>query len=283
MNPVSIKIFLVHGRPDGLRTAELSNWSGIALAAPRTELKALFEREEMQKPGIYLLTGTESGDDAEQAAIYIGEAENTAKRLHGHSGKDFWSAVTAFVSKDNNLTKAHVRYLEGKLIEIAEKSSALKVMNSASSGAHLPEAERAEMDQFLDNVLQLLPILGISNLKTPVSRATSNERELSTTIKGLMATGSRTADGFVVFAGSDAVLVARPSATLAKRRRDELVEKGLLVKKEDRFSFVENVEFSSPSMAGRVVHGGSVNGLTCWKNAEGRTLKEIEATSEGDG
>ena len=115
MQAATIKLFLVHGSPNGLRTAELSNWSGKAIAAPRTEISELLKREEIFSPGFYLLTGVdpESGD----RAIYIGEAENVANRLKGHAAKDFWNSATVFVSKDENLTKAHIRYLEGLLIE----------------------------------------------------------------------------------------------------------------------------------------------------------------------
>jgi hypothetical protein len=39
---------------------------------------------------------------------------------------------------------------------------------------------------------------------------------------------------------------------------------------------MKDVEFSSPSAAAAVIHGGGANGLTAWKDFEGRTLKEIE-------
>ena len=96
MKAATIKLFLVHGRPNGLRTAELSNWSGKAVAAPRTEISELLKREELLSPGFYLLTGVDP--DSGDRAIYIGEAENVANRLKGHASKDFWNAVTVFVS-----------------------------------------------------------------------------------------------------------------------------------------------------------------------------------------
>ena len=114
--PATIKLFLVHGSPNGLRTAELSNWSGKAVSAPKTEIPELLKREELGSPGFYILTGIDP--DSGDKAIYIGEAENVSNRLKGHVSKDFWNSVTVFVSKDENLTKAHIRYLEGKLIEL---------------------------------------------------------------------------------------------------------------------------------------------------------------------
>lgn len=204
MEAATIKLFLVHVSPNGLRTAELSNWSGKAIAAPSNELSALLKREELSSPGFYLLTGVdlETGDDA----IYIGEAENVANRLKGHSGKDFWYAATVFVSKDENLTKAHIRYIEGKLISIAQDNSSSQVMNSASSGSKLPESDAAEMDIFLQKTLQLLPVLGITVFNKSVESPGKEEDLLFCKIKGLTAKGKRTTGGFTVYDGSQAVL-----------------------------------------------------------------------------
>ena len=200
MKAATIKLFLVHGRPNGLRTAELSNWSGKAVAAPRTEISELLKREELLNPGFYLLTGVDP--DSGDRAIYIGEAENVANRLKGHASKDFWNAVTVFVSKDENLTKAHIRYLEGALIERADSNSSSVVMNSMSSGARLPESDAAEMDVFLEKCLQLLPVLGVSDFNERIDQVSDSNDLLYCKIKGLTATGKRTANGFLVFAGS---------------------------------------------------------------------------------
>lgn len=274
MRAATIKLFLVHGSPNGLRTAELSNWSGKAVAAPRTEMSELLKREELSSPGFYLLTGVdpESGD----RAIYIGEAENVATRLRSHSSKDFWNAVTVFVSKDENLTKAHIRYLEGVLIEKAIANSSAVVMNSMSSGARLPESDAAEMDVFLEKSLQLLPVLGISDLNEKVDKSSEPKDLLYCRIKGLTATGKRTANGFVVFAGSQAVLEHRPSAKRMRDKREQMIDKGFLRQEGSHLVFTKDVEFGSPSTAGSVVRGGNSNGLTTWKNANGMPLREIE-------
>lgn len=275
MQAATIKIFLVHGNPSGLRTAELSNWSGKAIAAPRTEISDLIKREELATPGFYLLTGVDP--DSGDRAIYIGEAENVANRLKNHTSKDFWNAVTVFVSKDENLTKAHIRYLEGILIEKANNNGMAIVMNSASSGARLPESDAAEMDIFLEKCLQLLPVLGISDFNEKVDQVSDSKDLLFCKIKGLIATGKRTANGFIVFAGSQAVLEHRPSSKRIRAKREQLIEKGLLLEKNGHLIFTKDIEFGSPSTAGSVVRGGSTNGLTSWRNSQGTQLKKIEA------
>ena len=275
LQAATIKLFLVHGSPSGLRTAELSNWSGKAIAAPRTEISELLKREELSSPGFYLLTGVdpESGD----RAIYIGEAENVASRLKGHASKDFWNSATVFVSKDENLTKAHIRYLEGVLIEKANSNGNAVVMNSVSSGAKLPESDAAEMDVFLEKCLQLLPVLGVTDFNEKIDQASESKELLYCKIKGVTATGKRTANGFIVFEGSQAVLEHRPSAKRMRAKREQLIEKGLLQEKNGNLLFTKNIEFGSPSTAGSVVRGGNSNGLMCWKNSKGIPLKEIEA------
>ena len=275
MQAATIKLFLVHGSPNGLRTAELSNWSGKAIAAPRTEISEILKREELDSPGFYLLTGVDP--DSGDKAIYIGEAENVSNRLKGHAGKDFWNSVTVFVSKDENLTKAHIRYLEGILIKLANGNGSSVVMNSASSGAKLPESDAAEIDVFLQKCLQLLPVLGITDFNQTVESSNAKEELLYCKIKGHTATGKRTANGFVVFAGSKAVLEHRPSAKRMKEKREQLIEKGHLKQEGDCLVFTKDIEFGSPSTAGSVVRGGNTNGLTNWKNSAGKQLKEIEA------
>ncbi|WP_339898485.1 GIY-YIG nuclease family protein [uncultured Gilvimarinus sp.] len=275
MQAATIKLFLVHGSPSGLRTAEVSNWSGKAIAAPRTEMSDLLRRDELNSPGFYLLTGVdpESGD----GTIYVGEAENVSTRLKGHATKDFWNAVTVFVSKDENLTKAHIRYLEGVLIDKANTNSNSIVMNSVGSGARLPESDAAEMDVFLEKCLQLLPVLGISDFNEKLDQVSESKDLLYCKIKGFTATGKRTANGFIIFSGSQAVLEHRPSAVNSRKKREQLIVKGLLLQENDHFVFAKDIEFGSPSTAATVVRGGATNGLTAWRNSKGVSLKEQEA------
>ncbi len=212
MPTATIKLFLVNGEPKRLRTAELSNWTGKAVAGPRSEFESVLAREESHKSGVYFLTGNDP--ESGKGAVYIGEAECVRDRLKSHLDKDFWNHVVFFTSKDENLTKAHIRYLEGRLIEQARHASRAIVQNGQSSGARLPESDREDMEIFLEKVRQLLPVLGVEVL-VPVATAAgaTTERELLfCEIKGLKATGHLTPNGFVVLAGSQAVLTERPSS-----------------------------------------------------------------------
>lgn len=281
MPTATIRLFLVHGDPKRLRTAELSNWTGKAVSGPRTEFEGVLSREESEKSGIYFLTG--SDPETGKPAIYIGEAECIRDRIKNHSDKDFWNQVTFFVSKDENLTKAHIRYLEGKLLEVAKTAGRALVVNTQGSGSKLPESDRGEMEVFLEKINQLLPVLGI-DLLVPMAGSTTSDtltsRLLYCEIKGLKATGFRSANGFLVQKGSEAVGAERPSSEKwpwTRNLRQKLKDEGVLGTDGDRLLFRKDAEFDSPSAAAAVIHGGHANGLTAWKDAAGKTLKELEA------
>lgn len=280
MPSATIKLFLPYGDPQRLRTAEISNWSGKAVAAPRTEFDEFLVRDELLQSGVYLLTGTDHDTGAPLA--YIGEAEILRDRMKDHKKLEFWIRAVAFVSKDENLTKAHIRYLEGRLIQEALSIGRFKLTNSHASGSKLPESDREDMEVFLSKIFQLLPVLGI-DVVTPIvqKKPHATKTVFVCTIKGLSATGERTPNGFAVHKGSQAVLQLKPSAAVHApyivTLREQLIEVGDLVQEGPYYRFVRDVEFTSPSTAAGVVRGGSAAGPVQWRTQSGKTLKELEA------
>lgn len=278
----TIKLYLPTGDANGIRTAEISNWSGKAIASPRTALDSFLNREEVHHPGIYILFGVDVHSG--KPAAYIGEAENVAERVKSHKGKDFWNATIAFVSKDANLTKAHVRYLEGQFIEKATSVGRYVVRNSLPSGAKLPESDVSDMEVFLTRAAQLLPVLG-SDLLTPIAGSSKSDdpaQHYTCKRKGAVATGVRTPSGFVVFAGSTALKEAAEHTKINGpwiiALREQLKQDGRLVLDEPFLRFTKDVEFSSPSAAAATIYGGNAAGPLVWKNSHGKTLKEVEAS-----
>lgn len=278
---VTIKLFLPKGDAKSIRIAEISNWSGKGIAAPRNELQDFLLRPELEQAGVYILLGVDP-EDGEPLA-YVGEAEILKERLRNHhANKDFWNQVVAFISKDENLTKAHVRYLESLLITEATEIGRVKLDNSQTSKARLPESDIYEMAAFLGKIKQLLPVLG-SDLLLPITEkqgATNDNNVLIYKNKGHIATGNRTNSGFVVYKGSEAVVDMRPAGkdkSWLVKRRDLLKSKGVIVLKNNKFVFTKDEEFSSPSTAAALICGGSANGLIVWKDKGGKTLKELES------
>jgi len=276
MPSATIKLFLVSGEPKALRTAEISNWNGKAVAGPRNEFDVLLKRDEAALSGVYFLTGTDP--DTGRPALYVGEAECLKDRLKKHLGKDFWNHAVFFVGNEN-LTKAHVRYLEGRLIQEAKGIGRVELKNGQGSGAKLPESDTADMEVFLKKVFQLLPVLGVDAF-VPLSAVSTNKSDLlRSEIKGLKATGRLTSNGIVVLKGSQAVLEVRPSASKypwSAELRRQLKADGALIVRPNCLEFTKDVEFSSPSAAATLLQGGQTNGLTAWKDSQDRSLKDRE-------
>ena len=284
MNPsATIRLFLPFGDPKRVRTAEISNWSGKAIAAPRTDLDHFLQRPELANPGVYFLLG--SDPESGEPSAYIGEAEAVCDRLKQHKSKEFWSSAIVFVSKDENLTKAHIRYLEGRLIAEAISVGRYKLTNAAGSGSKLPESDQQDIEVFLERIAQLLPVLG-SELLTPVApepKTTAPADILYCTVRDIEAKGLRSPNGFVVLQGSTAVLKEREAAKVHAAwilaLRAKLVADGSLVQDGGKLVFTKDVEFASPSAAAGVVRGGNAAGPIAWINKQGQTLKDLEGSA----
>ena len=160
MTGKQVRLFLVDGTVGGLMTAEILNWTGHMLRGRRSELGEIKRREEAKRTGVYILFGT---DEEDQPAAYIGEGDYVANRLDQHNlNKDFWKDVVIITSKDMNLTKAHVRYLESELIKLAQGIGRYKLLNgnAPTGGAALPEADESDMKYFISQIQILMPVLG---------------------------------------------------------------------------------------------------------------------------
>lgn len=52
MKGKTIRIYLVDGEPTGILTAEIINWTGKVLVAPRSQLADLAKRPEVKRTGV---------------------------------------------------------------------------------------------------------------------------------------------------------------------------------------------------------------------------------------
>lgn len=283
MSSATIRLFLPRGDAKSLRTAEISNWSGKAVAAPRTELDELLQREELDKPGVYILSGADPITGSPRA--YIGEAEVIRERLKQHKTKEFWISAIVFVSKDENLTKAHVRYLEGRLLSEANQVGRATLENSQSGGSKLPESDREDMEVFLSRIRQLLPVLG-SDLLIPIAQPAAKKQSggpLVCRIKGAVALGNALRMDLSFFAVLPPYLRERPGTPKNHPYvivlRKKLFADATLAEKDGYFVFTRDAEFSSPSAAASVIHGGGANGLIEWRTEHETSLKQLDETT----
>ncbi len=274
----TIKIFLIDGEPNGRMSCELSNWSGKAYKIPRIKVKDCSDRFDLLSTGVYLLLGK---DEEGKDLVYIGEAESILKRITQHlNQKDFWNETIVFISKDENLNKAHVKYLENRLHDIAMSAKRYKVENSITpTQSSISESDRAEMEEFIENIKMLVNTLGhkVFDEKREIKQKQKQEIFYIKAARGADGQGEQTSDGFVVFKGSKSASTIVNSMTPGFIKfREKLIEEGILVYKSEYFEFSEDFIFSSPSTAASIIMGRNANGLSEWKQKDGKTLKEFE-------
>lgn len=278
---VSINLFLVDGSIDGVIKAESPNWTGQCLKFPADKLLDVIQRDEIKdKVGIYFLFGDES--------LYIGESESLDVRLKQHllgDKSDWWNQTVIFSSSNNFLTKAHVKYLENKLIELARKTIQFKCTNlNDGVKTKLNEALQNDADNFIEYVQNFVAILGF-NIFVGTSKIDTNQvagdslNEFYINEKGVVAEGLIIGSGgILVKSSSQAVYKETPSISIAaKRVRQQLVEKMILKLVDVKYVFQEDFQFDSLSSASSAILGRSSNGRTCWKQkSSNKTFKELE-------
>ncbi len=277
----SLKLFLVDGSPSGVITAELGGSTLKAAVASRTALPDLVARPEASRTGAYVLIGPDLKNPGNQLA-YVGESDDVGRRIAEHDAdesKDFFERVVLIVCKDENLTKAHARYLESCLLKAIRRAGRVKLVNgTAPDFAGIPEADLADMDRMLGEIEVVLPVLGFDILR-PAGVAAAAQAHTSPsnasaeafvfTESGASARARELGGEFVVLAGYRARRQEVNSCPESvRRKRQALIEDGTLAPSDDRKAllFTRDVAFGSTSGAADVVYGGSASGPRYWKH-----------------
>ena len=307
MKPRSINIFLLDGDPSGIRVAQISMSTIQAIAFRRNQLRRVRETfPEIERPGVYILIGAEE-DHQDRQLAYIGESEGVGARLSYHNSneagrdaKGFWTDTVVLISKDENLTKSHARYVESSLIRNVGGSIRWSIPNAkrpSDDAGKLPLQDRVDMDEFVDQTKTLVGALGwdlfremkgraqdaaipASDVSQPANAEPAVFAFIGEGYAAKMAVGS--SGEFVVTEGSKArgrTTPTVPKGTVALR--ETLLEKGVLRRDGDFLVFTSSCSFSSPSAAASAVIGASANGRILWKLPDGATYGEWEAGQEG--
>ncbi len=293
INGRTVRLFLVDGSPTGLLTAEIMNWTGHALVAPRSRIGEVLKRDEAGRTGVYFLVGDDPAQPT-KARVYVGEGDVVADRIKSHAAdesKEFWTRVCLITSKDANLTKAHVRFLESRLVEVAKNTGRANLANGNDpSKKVLPESDVADMEFFLEQIRLVLPVVGFDFLRPQVNSIPSTKQvsaadetqphpiELTLISKkyGYEAHAIEMDSEITVLAGSTAMAKKEFAQNSYAPLREQLIKDGRLKPTEAHqfLEFIENVSFSSPSAAAAVINNHNSNGRMEWKLATGQTLKE---------
>lgn len=298
----TLKLYLADGHPAGLIVAEILNWTGKVLSFPRGLLpQVLKTRQEIGKTGVYFLVGS-NPDNPFQPIVYVGESDVVAQRLISHDKDDnkaFFDQVVLVVSKDDNLTKGHIRYLEARLIDIIRKQDVAQLNNgNLGQPVNLPESDVADMEYFLHQIRTILPVLGFTFLQELPKRpalpfsipddeeAGTSETRLAiaedvpifelTMNSGIYAEAYELEGQFIVQAGAVCRHPSKMANSFSVERFgyvisdiNQSLKNGTLVPEEGLpdglVRLTRDKAFKSPSSAAMFICGSSKNGRTYWK------------------
>lgn len=167
-NPFTIRIFVPDGDPEGVRVIDRMNWTGLGIVFPRDKWPSTKHRAEFSRTGVYILQGYERAED-ELPTLYVGEGDVIRNRIDSHfQNKQFWDRAIVFTASNNGLNKAHVKWLEFALVNRAHQTKQSILENGTEpQEPALSEAERADTEAFLNEVLQILPLVGLRAFEVP--------------------------------------------------------------------------------------------------------------------
>ncbi len=263
----TVTTYLIDGDPKGTQYVFISNKICQMFVVPRSNLSYLNTQEKLQKPAFYILIGE---NEAIKPQAYIGETENFKERVKDHDNKKpFWQKALIFVSKDADMTKADVQYLEYKAIVNAKKANTFVLNDNKQTpkSPNLPEYQKDSMDEFFEDVRFLASFIGCNIFEAAQPKA---EHLFYCKGRGCDATGFYSSDGFTVLKGSIIAPTMVPSFNW-KEKREAMLQEYTIVEGEKVVMTSDKI-FSSPSTAADFCIGSSNNGWLVWKDVDGNTL-----------
>lgn len=289
----SIELFFHDGDPDGMVTATIPfQWTGHVLATSRTQLAEAFKEPEVLQPGLYMLVGERDG----QPTLYVGETDEIRSRIKTHAAntdKDWWETAIFVTAKGDPLNKAHARYLESKIFNLAQSIGKIDVANTQKpTQSPLSKAALAHMEDFLENLRLVLPALRFDFLTEQLPTTTIAEpvltdssfvfftMEISRFGVRARARLEQHSGKFIVEAGSIArgewVGAASAHSGYARLHK-ELIEQGVLLANDGHLIYTRDYVFKSSSAAAAVTAGRAATGPGTWiLEGTNKTYREWE-------
>lgn len=264
----TITTYLIDGHPNGIRTCFISNKICKAVVVPRAKLMGAKKRSELHQPALYILMS--DSDDK----VYIGETEDFLSRIRDHeTKKSFWEQAIIFVSKDNDLTKSDVKYLEYLAIKQAQETARYNIDENKTSPkpTNLPEHQLAFIEEFFEDVCTLATFLGVPVFETVKQK---NQELFYHCRKSVTATGFYSESGFTVLKGAMIPIQSSP-VFVGKKKQDEKLKLNSIMVDKETVKLERDLTFKSPSAAASFCYGKASNGWTTWVNDTGQTLDEV--------
>lgn len=273
----TVKLFFEEGNHHGIIHAEMINWTGFVIVAPRTALPELYKTDNIDGAGIYFLVSDE------KKKVYIGETMNGINRIKNHDElKSFWDKLVLVQTKDFNLTKTHCSYLEHRCGQLISKSfydlENIKSLKNYTGTLSRPDI--SDMEVFLENISFILPATGTNILQPIVTKQKKRKpkAEFQMNNKFVNAEAYLQDDLFVIKKGSTGKETASHSLYESlKAKRKILIKKGVFHIEEGKLTVMEDYPTTSPSTAGCYLAGSPISGPQNWKvKGTNTTYKEWE-------
>lgn len=278
MNKQVLQFIIEEDNPTGIIECSIDEWFGISYKIPRNQLKEASKLNYINNTGVYILFGDDE-ETAEKIA-YIGEAEDIYNRLLQHNkNKYFWNECIVFVSKDNSLNKAHIKYIEHNLYNSGKKANRCVIKNESNPAkSSLSNADEIRAEKFISKIKIITNMFGYKLFIQLIYNNKIEDKTLHLTNNGIeYAKGIITDEGFVILKGSkikDGIssCISKSLVNYCERERNSSdIENGI---------FVKDHLCSSPSMASVIILGRNSNGYAEWKNKENKSLRKLQANNK---
>lgn len=145
-------------------------------------MQDLLQTDACNKYGVYLLLSN--------SMVYVGQSSDLAKRLTQHTiGKDWWESAVILTTKDDNLTRSDIDYLEYVLIERAFAIDKLDCDNKKKGNPpKVDKFRRVILDQYLSEALFLMQLIGITVFSDGKAKKSDKKEKKDTPITPVINT-----------------------------------------------------------------------------------------------
>jgi hypothetical protein len=273
MSGKTIQIFLPTGNPKEVKKASITTEKIEIIQVPRSQLPE--NKNLLDFNGVYLLADNLKSEKPE---IYIGKGDVKSRVTSHDANKDFWTTLFAIKLKDiSGFNDAHNSYLEYYFINKAKKinQSINEENKQIPTKPNLTEETVAELEDYITTIETLLSTLGLKCFQPQESGDRQKQIFYCSDKYGNSGTGEYTEEGFLLYKGAICKKELHQGTDYVSKR-NELIIQGLLKDNGSSYILTENKLFSSVSTAAAIVLGRRSNGWTEWKDADGKTLDEIE-------
>lgn len=281
----TVTTLLYDGKYDGPQMSILVGEGCQMYVISRKDLKFISSHDEMKKPALYVLIGSEN----RSPEAYIGQTDDFSLRIKDHDyKKPFWTIALAFMREGSPMTSNEIKYLEYlgyKAVSDAGNYSTGENKQTIKEPT-VNQREKSPIRSFFEKCVFLSDFRGYhvftkTDVPTPPRPAKPTKPDkvfhmFTFERNGCKACGYIDGDDFVVAKGSR----IDPSVTksLTERHKDQERQKILdsdatLV--DGVYVLVRDVRFKSANKAGMFCAAGSINALRAWKDGDNRPLGDF--------